>query len=60
MYIHSEELSDLQYVTDRVRVKAKAIGTLTTQEPTTSTPAPQTQPDKHTDLSTVDPREVWL
>ena len=29
VYIHSEEVSDITYVVDRVRVKVKAIGALT-------------------------------
>ncbi len=32
MYIHSEDISDVQYVMDRVRVKVKAIGVLSSQE----------------------------
>ena len=28
MYIHSEDVSDVTYVSDRVRVKVKAIGAL--------------------------------
>ena len=29
MYIHSEDVSDITYVVDRVRVRVKAIGALT-------------------------------
>ena len=29
MYIHSEDVSDVTYVSDRARVKVKAIGALT-------------------------------
>lgn len=33
VYIHSEEISDVTYMVDRVHVKVKAIGSLTTQDP---------------------------
>ena len=33
MYIHSEEMADVQYVQNRVRIKVKAIGSLSTQQP---------------------------
>ena len=32
VYIHSENVSDITYVSDRARVKVKAIGALTTSD----------------------------
>ena len=32
MYIHSQELSNITYVANRVRVKVKAIGAFTTRD----------------------------
>lgn len=32
VYIHSEEISNITYVANRVRVKVKAIGAFTTQD----------------------------
>ena len=36
MYIHSEELTDITYVMDRVRVRVKAIGSLTQDDARTA------------------------
>ena len=36
VYIHSEELTDVKYVTDRVRVRVKAIGSLTLDDARTA------------------------
>lgn len=66
VYIHSEEVSDITYVVDHVRVKVKAIGALTaadahvvhscrhepTESPGDSTPT-DAQLDSKTDLSKV-------
>ena len=39
VYIHSEEISDITYVQDRVRVRVKAIGALSVQDAITATPS---------------------
>lgn len=68
MYIHSEEVSDITYVVDRVRVKVKAIGALTAADVHAvhryeSTKAPSDPAPTDTgsaDLSKVCTGLVWL
>ena len=61
VYIHVEEVSDVTYVSDRARVKVKAIGTLThwdvqnlrKTKPVMNRVAPDSGDEPTTDLSMV-------
>ena len=62
VYIHSEELTDITYVMDRVRVRVKAIGSLTQDDARTAArpymAAPATLTEIKTDTMEIGGTEV--